>query len=219
MKRVQTQFYHTMSLAAASERLAGIVCCSLDFERSLWENSTSAPKKDLAMQFMPRPASATVCCALAALPLCALPARPVPATVTGTADAIRAMYSQINAELPRRDLDGAMSLFTPDYALIDEKGKKLTRAQAIQDYRDTMRDVRSMQTTFNLVSLTPVSGGAWADMKMYSQGTGQKRVLFTRIRGTFTNDLHVRDFWVPTPQGWRLKYRQTLQDETRTHPG
>ena len=168
------------------------------------------------MQFSPRLAPAA-CCALAALTLSALPARPVAAA--STADAIRAVYGQINSDFQQRDLNRAMSLFTPDYALTDESGKKLNRAQAIQDYRDTMHDVRSMQTTFDLVSVTPVSGGAWAEMKMHSQGTGQKRVLFARIRGTFTNDLHVRDFWVPTPQGWRLKYRQTLQDETHTHPG
>ncbi len=166
------------------------------------------------MPFMLRPAAL---CALAAASLCAGAVRPAPAA--STADAIRAVYGQINEELQRRDLNGAMSLFTPDYSLTDENGKKLSRAQAIQDYRDTMRDVRSMQTTFDLMRVTPISGGAWAEMKMHSSGTGQKRVLFARIRGTFTNDLHVRDLWVPTPQGWRLKYRQTLQDETHTRPG
>lgn len=169
------------------------------------------------MQFLPRPIPAAVCCALAALSSIAVLARP--AAAASTTEAIRAVYGQINDAFQQRDMNRAMSLFTPDYTLTDEKGKKLSRAQAIQDYRDTMRDVRSMQTTFDLVGVTPVSGGAWAEMKMHSVGTGQKQILFARIRGTFTNDLHVRDLWVPTPQGWRLKYRQTLQDETHTHPG
>ncbi len=171
------------------------------------------------MQYTPRPMSAAVLCAIAAVFLSVLPARPAPAVPVSAADAIRAVYGQINQEFQHRNPDAAMALFTPDYTLTDENGKKLTRAQAIQNYRDTMRDVRSMQTTFDLISVTPVSGGEWAEMKMHSQGTGQKRILFAHIRGTFTNDLHVRDFWVSTPQGWRLKYRQTLQDETRTHPG
>lgn len=168
------------------------------------------------MPFMPRPAAL---CALAALSLCALPARPAPAAPVSVADAIRTVYGQINQELQRRNPDAAMALFTPDYSLTDENGNKLNRAQATQHYRESMRDVRSMHTTFDLVSVTPVKGGEWAEMKMHSEGTGQKRVLFARIRGTFTNDLHVRDFWVSTPQGWRLKYRQTIQDETHTRPG
>lgn len=168
------------------------------------------------MPFMPRPAAL---CALAVLSLCAWAARPAPAAPVSVADAIRAVYGQINQQLRNRNPDAAMALFTPDYTLTDENGKKLTCAQAKQHYEESMRDVRSMHTTFDLVSVTPVKGGEWAEMKMHSEGTGQKRILFARIRGTFTNDLHVRDFWVSTPQGWRLKYRQTLQDDTHTHPG
>ncbi len=166
------------------------------------------------MPFMPRPAAL---CALAAASLCAGAARP--ATAASTADAIRTVYGQINQELQQRNSDGAMALFTPDYTLTDENGRKLNRAQATQHYRESMRDVSTMRTTFDLISVTPVRGGEWAEMKMHSEGTGQKRILFAHIRGTFTNDLHVRDFWVSTPQGWRLKYRQTLQDDTHTHPG
>jgi len=162
---------------------------------------------------------AAALCTLAAASLCAFPARPAPAAPVSAADAIRTVYGQINQELRNRNPDAAMALFAPDYTLTDENGKKLTRAEATQHYQESMRDVRSMHTTFNLISVTPVKGGEWAEMKMHSEGTGQKRILFARINGTFTNELHVRDFWVSTPQGWRLKYRQTLQDDTHTHPG
>jgi len=57
--------------------------------------------------------------------------------------------------------------------------------------------------------------GIHVQMATHSSGTGVKRILFLNIKGTFTNDLRVNDVWVSTPDGWRLKSRLMLQDDSK----
>jgi len=130
---------------------------------------------------------------------------------------IRAAYEQINAALAQHDLARALSYFAPDYTLEDGRGASLTRAQAQRLYQERVGQIKTLQCRYVVGAITPAPGGAWAEMRAHSEGTGEKRVLFARLRGRFTNELRVRDLWINTPQGWRLKYRRTLQDETHIH--
>lgn len=52
---------------------------------------------------------------------------------------------------------------------------------------------------------------------MHSSGVGEKRILFAKFHANFTDDLWVRDMWVQTAQGWRIKSRQTLGDTMQIH--
>lgn len=159
-------------------------------------------------------ACALSACAAGVCAPAASSAAPSPAQST-----IHGMYDQINAAFMRRDVGGVMTYFTPDYTATDTNGDRLNRDQTRRRYQDQLGQIRSIQGRFTIQRFVPVPGGAWAEMQMHSAGTGEKRVLFARVHGTFTNDFHSRDLWVKTPQGWRLKYRLILQDDTRTHRG
>ena len=158
-------------------------------------------------------------CAAALAALLAAPAAPAPAADTAPRAAIQAAYDQLDAAFVQRDMDRFMSFFAPDFTEQTPKGETRSRDRTRQGYQDQLRQIKTMRCRFAIQSLTPTPGGALVEMKMHADGTGEKRILFAKVRGTFTNDLWVRDLWVRTPQGWRLKHRQTLQDETRTHPG
>ena len=112
-----------------------------------------------------------------------------------------------------------MAYFTDDYIDIDEKGARLNKEQTRRGYEKQLGQLKSIESHYTIQNIAPAAGGTLVEMKMHSRGTGEKRVLFARLRGTFTNDLWVRDLWVSTPQGWRLKHRQTLQDDLHIHPG
>ena len=149
-----------------------------------------------------------------------IPAPPASAAARDDAHAgIAAAYDQINAAYRERDIGRVMSYFLPDYVETDENGAKKDRDQARQQYEDWLKKIRSMRSRYVIQSVTPMGDGERVDMKMHTDGTGEKRVLFARLRGTFTNDLAVRDLWVSTPEGWQLRRRQILLDETRVHPG
>jgi hypothetical protein len=151
--------------------------------------------------------------------LLSLPGRVSAGTNPAAAQAaIHTAYDQINAAFCKHDLDRFMSYFTPDYIDIDEKGEHLTKEQVRQGYRKQLGQIKTMQSHYAILSCTPATGGYLVEMKMHSDGTGEKRILFARLKGIFTNDIWVRDLWVNTPQGWRLQHRFTLQDQLNVHP-
>lgn len=133
--------------------------------------------------------------------------------------AISAAYTQINTAFTQHNLDQFMTYFTPDYRVVDEKGAAYNKEQTRKQYADQLKQVKTMQSRFTVQNFVSVPGGVQAEMKLHTQGIGEKRVLFMKFKGTYTDDLWVRDFWVQTPQGWRVKSRKTLSDKLVTHPG
>ena len=133
--------------------------------------------------------------------------------------AISAAYSQMSTAFAHHNLDQFMAYFTPDYKVVDEKGATYNKEQTRQQYADQLKQVKTMQSRFTVGNFVSVPGGVEAEMKLHTQGIGEKRVLFMRFKGTYADDLWVRDFWVHTPQGWRVKSRKTLADKLVTHPG
>lgn len=146
---------------------------------------------------------------------------PVAAEAPATAlPGIRASYDGVDAAFHSRDLTRAMSYFTPDYTAFTEKGSRMDREQQRKQYADRMKQMKTWQTHYDIQKLTPLSHGEMlVALQMHCDGTGEKRILFAHVKGTFTNDFRARDLWVNTPDGWRLKSRTVLQDDTRTHPG
>ena len=110
-----------------------------------------------------------------------------------------------------------MAYFTEDYVDTDEHGARLTKEQTRRGYRDQLGQMKSIQSRYVIQSLAPAPGGTLVEMHFHATGVGEKRVLFAKFHGTFTDELWVRDLWVSTPQGWRIQRRQTLKDELHIH--
>lgn len=148
--------------------------------------------------------------------LASVPTAAAPPSADRTA--IQAVYDQLGTAFSQHDLARFMSYFTPDYIDIDEKGTRLNKEQTRRGYQQQLGQIKTMQSHYVIQSVTPVPGGTLVEMKMHSEGLGERRVLFAKLHANFTDDLWVRDLWVNTPQGWRLQHRQTLQDQLRIHP-
>ena len=133
--------------------------------------------------------------------------------------AIESAYSQINIAFGRHDLDRFMTFFTPDYKVIDEKGTTYTKEQTRQQYAAQLKQMKTMESRFSVQNFVDTPAGVEVEMKLHTQGAGEKRMLFMRFKGSYADDLSVRDLWVETPQGWRIKSRKTLADKLVTHPG
>jgi len=127
--------------------------------------------------------------------------------------AIQVAYEGLGAAFQAHDLDRFMAYFRPNYIDVDENGKHLTKEQTRRGYQDQLGQLKSIQSHYVVKSVTTTLTGTLVEMQMHSSGTGEKRILFARVRGHFTDDLWVRDLWVNTPQGWRLQHRQTLKDD------
>ena len=159
---------------------------------------------------------------LSVLGLCrCLPAQPLaahgPTTPSNTAySAIQAAYEDMGASFQAHDLNRFMEHFRADYIDIDENGRHLTREQTRQGYQDQLRQLKSIQSRYVVKAVQETPTGTLVEMRLQSKGTGEKRILFAKIRGHFTDDLRVRDLWVNTPQGWRLQRRMTLKDDLST---
>jgi len=163
---------------------------------------------------------AALSCATLAAFLSLAPAGPSGAAVPPAAQsAITSAYGEINDAFTRHDLDRFLTFFTPDYKVRDEKGATYTKGQTRKQYQDQLRQVKTMQSRFTIQNFVVAPDGIQAEMKLHTQGIGEKRVLFMKFRGTYTDDLWVQDVWVETPQGWRIKSRKTFSDKLVTHPG
>ena len=152
--------------------------------------------------------------------LAALVAAPAAAAPPRAADraTIQAAYAGLNDAFSRHDLPRFMAYFTDDYIDTDEKGAHLTKEQTRRGYQDQLGQMKTIQSRYAVQSLAPAPGGTLVEMRMHSSGLGEKRVLFAKLHGTFTDDLWVRDLWVSTPQCWRIQRRQTLKDELHIRP-
>jgi ketosteroid isomerase-like protein len=135
-----------------------------------------------------------------------------------THPAIQAAYEGLGAAFQAHDLDRFMTYFQPDYIDIDENGKHLTKEQTRQGYSAQLRQMKSIQSRYIVTDVQTTPSGTLVEMRLHSYGAGEKRILFAKIRGHFTDDLWVRDLWVNTPQGWRIQRRQTLKDDLSTGP-
>ena len=133
--------------------------------------------------------------------------------------AIQSGYDQINAAFSQHDLDRFMTFFTPDYKVVDEKGATYTKEQTRRQYADQLKQMKTMQSQFTVGNFAETPAGVECEMKLHTQGVGEKRVMFMKFKGTYADDLWVHDLWIQTPQGWRIKSRKTLVDKLVTHPG
>jgi len=132
--------------------------------------------------------------------------------------AIQTAYDGIAAAFAQHDIPRMMSYMAPDYAGVNEKGVKFDREQAQRQFQGQTGQIKSIQSHYVVQAVTPSPAGTLMEIKLYADGMGEKRVLFAKLHARFTDYLWVRDLWVNTPQGCRLKYRQTLADEMRIHP-
>ena len=139
-------------------------------------------------------------------------------TITDTATTgIHAAYEGINTAFEARDFDRFTAYFTADFTSADQDGKVISRAQTLKSFQDQRKQIISMHSRYDFTTLSRNPEGVLVDMTLHTDGRGQKRILFARVTGTFTSSLHVHDLWVDTPEGWKLKRRQTLQSETHVH--
>jgi ketosteroid isomerase-like protein len=163
--------------------------------------------------------AAMLACGWSALcwPLAVSGAMPAASLAADASPGIQGAYDRINAAFDARDFDRFASYFSSDFTAVDPDGKTVTRAETLRQFRERRDRIVTLHSRYVVQSLTPAEDGVMAEMKMHTDGTGRKKVLFATLKGTFTNDLLVRDLWVNTASGWRLKRRQILQDETRIH--
>lgn len=131
--------------------------------------------------------------------------------------AILAGYDGLSVAFTQHDLNRFMTYFTPDYTVVDEKGHRFTREETRKQYAGQLAQIKSMQSRYTVGGLSPAPGGVLVEMRMHSSGVGEKRILFAKFHANYTDDLWVRDTWVNTAQGWRIRTRQTLQDKMQIH--
>lgn len=128
---------------------------------------------------------------------------------------IRTAYDSLRAAFEAHQLDRFMDYFCANYIDIDENGRRLTKEQTRRTYQEQLAQMKSIQSHCELARFTLVPSGTLVEMRLHSTGIGEKRILFARVRGHFTDDLWVLDLWIKTSSGWRLQHRQTLKDDLR----
>jgi len=132
-------------------------------------------------------------------------------------DAIKSAYDQMADGFATNHLERGAALMADDYREVDAQGNVLDKQGSMKKLHDKRQQVRTIQTKSSIASMTKLPDGVHVDITTYSNGTGIKRVLFATFKGTFTDELHVRDVWVDTSSGWKLTHRTVIKDNLRTN--
>jgi hypothetical protein len=146
-------------------------------------------------------------------------ARAAPSLDLGSAVIIQAAYGAITTAFDDGRIDLIPTYLTGDYTETEPHGKVLDKQAAMKNLRDQRNQITSVQCAWSIETVTNAPSGAIVQVKLHSQGTGCKRIAFFKVNGTFTNDMLVRDYWIDTPVGWRMKSRIKIVDESHVQAG
>jgi ketosteroid isomerase-like protein len=133
--------------------------------------------------------------------------------------AIQAAYDKINSAFVDNDLDSVMTLFTTDYTQTDPHGRILDFSGLRKKFQGLRNQIITAHIDCSIKDISVGPDGDMVDMNSLTIGTGAKRVLFMKVKGSFTNNLVVHDLWVHTASGWQIKSRQTLVDVSHVQQG
>jgi hypothetical protein len=121
---------------------------------------------------------------------------------------IQQQYDRINAAFIRKDIQAATANFTADYISINTKGEKQNLAEFRQQYTDLFNriklDITTNKTTIKKIAL--VSQGVDVSIEQHTEA----KVLGNKVVIRQTS----RNFWLKTPQGWRLQQSKILTNQT-----
>jgi len=143
----------------------------------------------------------------------------IPSPTDAGATAIQTTYDAITVAFDNDRIGQIPTFLTEDYTETDPHGQILDQAAAIKKLRDERNQIDSVQSQWSIVSITNSPTGMMVQLKLHSEGTGSKRIAFFKIRGTFTNDMVCRDWWIDTADGWRIKSRVKLLDDSHVQAG
>jgi hypothetical protein len=132
---------------------------------------------------------------------------------------IQNAYDRINQAFAENHVARMTQLIADDYSQTDPKGRVLDKQGLLKKLQWERDSISTVQYKCSITGVTQDPRGLMVDMTMHTSGNGVKRVLFMKFHGTFTNDLVVKDLWVKTATGWRIKTRCTLLDESHQQAG
>jgi ketosteroid isomerase-like protein len=110
--------------------------------------------------------------------------------------------------LKNKDVDGLMNLTTTNYVGIRPDGKQMTRAQEMREFRsqlNALREIRMVKYTLSKPALHGFAATVTATRRLVAVGNGPHH---RRVGVDSTSTM--RDVWVQTPAGWKLKRHQVL---------
>ncbi len=122
---------------------------------------------------------------------------------------IQTNYDRINAAFVRKDVKGATAYFTPDYVSINPKGEK-QNLEAFRSHYNTVLNRFNIKLTSNkttIKDLTVSPTGIDVSIVQQTEGTiaGFNKIVISQTS---------KNFWLKTPQGWRLKQSNILTNQT-----
>jgi hypothetical protein len=125
----------------------------------------------------------------------------------------------MNAAFTAGRIDEVGNVIGCNYTQIDPKGHVLDKPATIKKLQGERSQMLQVNVQYAITSVTPCAAGMLVGMQMHVTGTGQKKILFMKIHGTFTNDLVAQDLWTNTPSGWVLVSRKESVDDSVTRAG
>jgi ketosteroid isomerase-like protein len=154
------------------------------------------------------PKSALLSTALAALAIVTLAPKQVVANPLIQA-IVQTNYNQINAAFLRKDIKGATALFTPDYVSISPEGEKQTLTEFRTHYNNLFShfDIKLTSNKTIIKNIAVNSNGVDVAIEQRTEGliAGSNKLEIAQTS---------RNFWLKTPQGWRLKQSKILTNQT-----
>jgi hypothetical protein len=122
------------------------------------------------------------------------------------------------AAMVKRDVNGALSYVSPDYAQVSPDGETVSRAEFRESLREITRYMKAFQATTAISTITVDSAGKKATTAVRSTMRVTIKNPETGRDAKIVGIEDSLDTWIKTEKGWRL-YRSKTRKATQTMDG
>ncbi|MGC8784977.1 MAG: nuclear transport factor 2 family protein [Armatimonadota bacterium] len=125
---------------------------------------------------------------------------------------IRAEYNKIIRYTKQKNVDGLLRQMTPDFLYKTKSGQVLSKQMVEMLMREQYARTQSVDKRTTTIKKMEIKGNTarvtTAEESVVTMVGAQGRIQ--KVRNVATT----RDTWVKTPQGWKIKMTEILNDET-----
>ncbi|GBC94898.1 hypothetical protein HRbin16_00683 [bacterium HR16] len=125
---------------------------------------------------------------------------------------IRAEYNKTTRYSKQKNVDGLIRQMAPDFLYKTKSGQVLNRQMVEMAMREQYAHVKSVDKRTTTIKKMEIKGNT-------AQVTTAEEVVFTLVdvqgrRHKVRSVATTRDTWVKTPQGWKVKMTEVLNEKT-----
>lgn len=129
---------------------------------------------------------------------------------------VEAAYAKLNAALERKDVNGTLALYAPNFQSIGDKGGKGSLATLKKTWQREFALIQSVRSTSTIRTFSLKGNRATARVHLHKEAVVMNPQTDQLV--TVVSDAEMEDVWVQGASGWRKRQSRTLSIRRKIEP-